>query len=192
MEQRADPGFAGLQKPSDANITLSTISFHSVKIYCLTRVIFSGARCCNILQQPPKRPAGQLCFCISAVHHWSRPFGAKSVVAFSLASVSTLFLWRKTPLQACTQTEVFAYGCVSTEIPTISDVPNFPNFLKVIKNTKPSFLFHLITQLTFILTVKISLIFFLKDGSYLKGLNHSQKSPQKKATIIHAQKHDFN
>ena len=90
MEQRAYPGFAGLQKPSDANITLSTISFHSAKIYCLTRVIFSGARCCNIVQQPPKRPAGRLCFCISAVHHWSRPFGAKSVVAFSLASVSTL------------------------------------------------------------------------------------------------------
>lgn len=72
-------------------------------------------------------------------------------------------------------------------------IKRFPNFLKVIKNSKSSFLLHLITQLTFISMVKISQShLFLKDGSYLKGLNQSQKSPQKKTKIIQALKHDFN
>lgn len=56
-------------------------------------VLFSGARCRNILQQPPESHAVLLCFCVSLVDHWKLAILNKVSDSFWLFSANKIFVW---------------------------------------------------------------------------------------------------
>lgn len=119
---QSTPGSAGLQKYSDTSITLSTISFHSTFSECLLSIFF------------PKSDA-VLLVVFSLVVHYRLAIVNKVSDSFWLFSANKTLLWGYTFLFGLVFiTKVFCYLCsksphgyVSTEIPKISDVHNFPN-----------------------------------------------------------------
>lgn len=84
-----------LRRPSEAK-TLTSLYQPLVFFQHLLNgysVLFSGARCRNILQQPPESHAVLLCFCVSLVDHWKLAILNKVSDSFWLFSANKIFVW---------------------------------------------------------------------------------------------------